>query len=71
MLIIKDYNSIKLGRTIHPEGKLPYIKVTIPAENKTIDVGSVIWDVTKKQWELRSREEAEEMVKKMDGEKRI
>jgi len=71
MFIIKDYNSIKLGRTIHPEGKLPYIKVTILAENKTIDVGSVIWDVTRGQWELRTRKEAEEMVKKMDGEKRI
>ena len=69
MLLIKGYYSIKFGETIYPKGKLPYIKVTISESDEIIDAGSVIWDVGLEQWEIRTREEAEEMLEKMEEER--
>jgi len=69
MLIIKGYNSIKFGKTISPKKGLPYIKITLLESGKIIDAGSMIWDVTLGQWEIRTREEAEKMVVRMEGER--
>ena len=69
MLIIKGYNSIKWGETISPKKGLPYIKITLLESDKIIDAGSVIWDVGLGQWEIRTREEAEEMLEKMEEER--
>jgi len=66
MLIVKGKDSIKWGRTIYPKDKLPYIKVTILKENKTVDAGSVIWDTKKEQYEIRTRKETELMVRMME-----
>jgi len=69
MLIVKGKDSIKWGRTIYPKDKLPYIKVTILKENKTVDAGSVIWDTKKEQYEIRTRKETELMVRMMERER--
>jgi len=69
MLIIKDYDSIKLGETIYPEKGLPYVKIILLESGEIIDAGSVIWDVGLGQWEIRTREEAEEMLREMEGKR--
>jgi len=65
MFFIKGYHNIKFGKVIKPKKGLPYIKITIVPENKSIEAGSVIWDLKKKQWELRTRKETDELVKEM------
>ena len=69
MLLIKGYDSIKFGETIYPEGKLPYVKIILSESDEIIDAGAVIWNVGLEQWEIRTREEAEEMVREMEKER--
>jgi len=65
MLLIKGYHNIKFGKVFRPKRGLPYIEITIIPESRIIEAGSVIWDPQKKQWELRTRKEARELVKEM------
>jgi len=72
MFFIKGYHNIKFGKVIKPKKGLPYIKIILlkpGAPDKTIEAGSVIWDLKKKQWELRTRKETDELVKEMGGER--
>ena len=69
MRIIKGYYSIKFGETIHPEKGLPYVKIILSESDEIIDAGSVIWDMGLGQWEIRTREEAEEMLREMEKER--